>query len=70
MKKSSLGWPSSDSRKDGLANAVKSCISLAAELILRFLKYGAAFDNAITSAGYNEFREPEVVAIMEYTACQ
>lgn len=67
MKKSKRGWPSSDSKKDGLQNAVKSCMRRAAELILKFLKYGAAFDNAIISAGYSEFNAPEVVAIMLYT---
>jgi hypothetical protein len=36
--------------------------------MLRFLRYGAALDNAITKAGYSEFREPEVVAIIAYTA--
>jgi hypothetical protein len=36
--------------------------------MLRFLRYGAALDSAMTKAGYSEFREPEVVAIIAYTA--
>jgi hypothetical protein len=36
----------------------------------RFLKYGAAFASAMISAGYMELREPEVVAMMEYTDCE
>ena len=67
MKKSNRGCPSSESKKDGLQNAVNNCIRRAEELILRFLKNGAAFDSAIISAGYNEFRVPEVVAIILYT---
>jgi hypothetical protein len=68
IKKSSRGWPSSDSKNEGFAKAVKSCIKRAEELMLRFLRYGAALDNAMTKAGYSEFREPEVVAIIAYTA--
>ncbi len=68
MKKRRRGCPSSDSRKEEFENAVKSCMSRAAELMLRFLKYGAALERAITKAGYSEFRAPEVVAIMQYTA--
>jgi hypothetical protein len=62
MKNKSLGWPSSASRKSGFEKDVNSWISRAEAVTVRFLKYGAEFESAITSAGYSEFRVPEVVA--------
>ena len=64
MKNNSRGWPSSDSKNEGFANATKSCMRRAEELMLRFLKYGAALDRAMTNAGYNELSVPDVVAII------
>lgn len=43
-------------------------MSLVDETTERFLKYGAAFDSAMISAGYNELSVPDVVAIIEYIA--
>ena len=34
---------------------------------LKFLKYGAQFESAMTKAGYREVRVPDVVATIEYT---
>jgi hypothetical protein len=64
MKKSSLGCPSSARRKFGFENEVNSCISLVDAMTVKFLKYGAAFARAMTSAGYIELRVPEVVAMI------
>lgn len=65
MKKRSLGCPSSDNRNEGFANELKRWMRRAEEDTLRFLKYGEAFDNAITKAGYREVKEPAVVATIE-----
>lgn len=64
MKNKSLGWPSSASKNLGFANELKSWSKRVAELTFKDLKYGAEFDRAMISAGYIEFREPDVVAIM------
>ena len=64
MKNKSLGWPSSASKNLGFANELKSWSNRVAELTLKDLKYGAELDRAMTNAGYIEFREPDVVAIM------
>jgi hypothetical protein len=64
MKNKSLGWPSSASKNLGLANELKSWSRRVAELTFKDLKYGAELDRAMISAGYMEFREPDVVAIM------
>lgn len=44
-------------------------MSLAEDLTLRFLKYGAQLESAIIKAGYKELRAPEVVATIAYIAC-
>ena len=51
MKKRSRGLPSSESRKVALENAVTSCTSRVDADTLRFLKYGAQLESAITNAG-------------------
>ena len=50
MKKSILGCPSSDKMKDGAEKMIKSLISLFEESAVRFLKYGAQLDKAMTRA--------------------
>jgi len=67
IKKRSRGFPSSESRKVALENAVINCTSRVDACMLKFLKYGAQFDSAITKAGYRELRVPDVVATIEYT---
>jgi hypothetical protein len=64
MKNKSLGWPSSASKNLGFANELKSWSKRVAELAFKDLKYGAELDRAMISAGYIEFIEPDVVAIM------
>lgn len=63
MKNKSLGWPSSANKNLGFANELKSWSKRVAELTFKDLKYGAELERAMTSAGYIEFREPEVVVI-------
>jgi hypothetical protein len=64
IKNKSLGWPSSASRNLGFANELKSWSKRVEELAFKDLKYGAELDRAMISAGYIEFMEPDVVAIM------
>jgi hypothetical protein len=64
MKNKSLGWPSSANRNVGFANELNSWSRRVEELTLKDLKYGAELESAIMSAGYIEFREPDVVAII------
>ena len=65
MKKRSRGLPSSESRKVAFENAVISCTSRVDDDTLKFLKYGAQFESAMTKAGYRELRVPDVVATIE-----
>ena len=51
MKKRSRGLPSSESKKVALENAVTNCTSRVEADTLKFLKYGAQFESAITKAG-------------------
>ena len=64
IKNKSLGCPSSANKNVGFANEVKSWSNRVAELTFKDLKYGAELERAMMSAGYIEFREPDVVAIM------
>jgi hypothetical protein len=64
MKNKSLGCPSSANRNLGFANELKSWSKRVAELTFKDLKYGAELERAMISAGYIEFMEPDVVAIM------
>lgn len=48
----------------GFANELKSWSKRVAELTFKDLKYGAELERAMISAGYIEFIEPDVVAIM------
>lgn len=65
IKNSKRGFPSSDNKNSGLEKEVKSWISRAEDVILRFRKYGAQLDKVIMSAGYKDVRVPDVVATIE-----
>lgn len=69
MKNNNRGWPSSDNKNVGFENDVTSWTNRVEAETLKFLKYGAELDSAMTRAGYRELRVPDVVATIEYIDC-
>jgi hypothetical protein len=68
MKKSKRGCPSSASKNEGFANELNSWLSRPDAVTLSFLKYGAALDIEMISAGKRALSVPVAVETTAWIA--